>query len=111
MIMIREYLLNNILITDGAMGTYYAQITDKYDMLPEFANISDPQIIERIHQEYIAAGAKLIKTNTFSENRFALGISQVAVKKIIVAGVVIANKAVANKKIYVAASIGPIPEG
>lgn len=110
MIMIREYLLNNILITDGAMGTYYAQITDKYNVLPEFANISDPQIIEKIHQEYITAGAKLIKTNTFSANRFALDISQPEVKKIIVAGVDIANKAAANKDIFVAASIGPIPE-
>ncbi|MBP2625792.1 MAG: methylenetetrahydrofolate reductase [Firmicutes bacterium] len=110
MVMIREYLLNNILITDGAMGTYYAQITDKYNVLPEFANISEPQIIERIHQEYIAAGAKLIKTNTFSANRYALNSSQSDVKKIIVAGVNIANKATANKEIFVAASIGPIPE-
>jgi len=110
MIMLREYLLNNILITDGAMGTYYAQITDNYNVLPEFANISDPQIIERIHQEYIVAGAKLIKTNTFSANRFAMDISQLAVKKIIVAGVDIANKAAANNEIFVAASIGPIPE-
>jgi len=108
--MIREYLLNHILITDGAMGTYYAQITDNYNVLPEFANSSDPQIIERIHQEYITAGAKLIKTNTFSANRFALDISQAEVKKIIIAGIDIANKAAANKKIFVAASIGPIPE-
>ena len=110
MIMLREYLLNNILITDGAMGTYYAQITDKYSVLPEFANIIDPQIIERIHLEYIAAGAKLIKTNTFSANRFALNISQSELKKIIVAGVDIANKVAENKNIFVAASIGPIPE-
>ena len=108
--MLREYLKNNILITDGAMGTYYAQITDKYNVLPEFANLSDPQTIEGIHEEYIAAGAKLIRTNTFSANRFALDISQEEVKKIIMAGVDIANKAGADKKIFVAASIGPIPE-
>ena len=107
--MLREYLKNNILITDGAMGTYYAQITDKYNVLPEFANLSDPQTIEGIHEEYIAAGAKLIRTNTFSANRFALDISQEEVKKIIMAGVDIANKAAADKKIFVAASIGPIP--
>ena len=110
MVMIKEYLLNNILITDGAMGTYYAQITDKYDVLPEFANISDPQMIERIHQEYITAGAKLIKTNTFSANRFAMNISQAELKKIIAAGVDIANEVAENKQIFVAASIGPIPE-
>jgi len=108
--MIREYLRNNILITDGAMGTYYAQMTDNYNVLPEFANISDRPIIERIHQEYIAAGAKLIKTNTFSANSFALDIPRSEVKKIIVAGVDIANSVVEDKKIFVAASIGPIPE-
>ncbi|MBC8015810.1 MAG: bifunctional homocysteine S-methyltransferase/methylenetetrahydrofolate reductase [Sporomusaceae bacterium] len=108
--MMREYLLNHILITDGAMGTYYAQITDKYNVLPEFANISDPQTIERIHQEYITAGAKLIRTNTFSANRFALDITPPEVKKIIIAGVDIANKAAADKEVFVAASIGPIPE-
>jgi len=110
MIMIREYLLNNILITDGAMGTYYAEITDNYNVLPEFANISDPQMIARIHQEYIAAGAKLIRTNTFSANSFALDISQSEVKKIIVAGIHIAHQVATKQNIFVAASIGPIPE-
>lgn len=110
MIMIREYLLNNILITDGAMGTYYAQLTDNYNALPEFANISDPHMIEKIHQEYIAAGAQLIKTNTFSANSVALGITQAEVKKIIITGVAIANKVVGDQPIFVAASIGPIPE-
>lgn len=110
MIMIEEYLKKNILITDGAMGTYYAQITGNYNVLPEYANISDPQMIERIHKEYIAAGAKLIKTNTFSANRFALGISRSAVKDIILAGIDIANEVAGNQNIFVAASIGPIPE-
>ena len=54
MITIREYLKNNILITDGAMGTYYAQLTGKYDRLPEFANVTEREIIARIHKEYIA---------------------------------------------------------
>ena len=110
MLMIREYLLHNILITDGAMGTYYAQITDNYNTLPEFANLSEPRIIAGIHQEYIVAGAKLIKTNTFSANSFALDISRSEVKKIIVAGVAIAKTAGEDKNIFVAASIGPIPE-
>jgi methionine synthase I (cobalamin-dependent)/5,10-methylenetetrahydrofolate reductase len=110
MIMIREYLKKKILITDGAMGTYYAQITGNYNLLPEYANISDPELIEGIHKEYIAAGAKLIKTNTFSANRFALDVSKLAVRDIIFAGIEIARGAADNEDIYVAASIGPIPE-
>ena len=108
--MIREYLKKNILVTDGAMGTYYAQITGNYNVLPEYANISNPEMIQRIHKEYIAAGAKLIKTNTFSANRFALDIPRAAVKDIIIKGIDIASEVTENKKIFVAASIGPIPE-
>lgn len=110
MITIREYLKNNILITDGAMGTYYAQLTGKYDRLPEFANVTEGEMIARIHKEYIAAGAKLIKTNTFSANRFALDISKSEVENIILAGIHIANEVARNNRIFVAASIGPIPE-
>lgn len=108
--MIREYLKKNILITDGAMGTYYAQMTGKYNVFPEFANIEEPEIIEQIHNEYVNAGSKLIKTNTFSANSIVLNIPKSEVKEIIVAGLAIANKAARNKDIFVAASIGPIPE-
>lgn len=100
----------NILITDGAMGTYYAQLTGKNNELPEHANINEPHIIEQIHNEYIEAGARLIKTNTFSANSFVLDIPEEEVKKIIIAGIEIANKAVREKNVFVAASIGPIPE-
>lgn len=110
MINIREYLQDHILITDGAMGSYYAQITGVYDEMPEYANLSNPQIIKQIHKEYIAAGAKLIKTNTFSANPLALDLSKTALKDIIIAGIEIANQVVANENIFVAASIGPIPE-
>ena len=108
--MIREYLKNNILITDGAMGTYYAEITGQYSVVPEMANIDDPETIEKIHNEYIAAGAKLIKTNTFSANSIILDIPRTEVEKLIVAGLEIANRAVKDKNVFVAASIGPIPE-
>jgi len=108
--MIKGYLNENILITDGAMGTYYAEITGKYNVFSEFANITEPEVIERIHGEYIAAGAKLIKTNTFSANSIILDIPRSEVKKIIVAAIDIAKTASHNKNIFIAASIGPIPE-
>ena len=110
MITIREYLQDNTLITDGAMGTYYAQITGNYDNLPEYENITNPEIIKQIHREYIAAGAKLIKTNTFSANPLALTVSKATLKEIIVAGIHIAKEVAQEEDIFVAASIGPIPE-
>ncbi len=108
--MLKEYLKKNILITDGAMGTYYALVTGKYNIFSEFANINEPEVIEHIHQEYVNAGAKLIKTNTFSANSIVLNIPRSEVKKIIIAGWEIAHKVAQNKNVFVSASIGPIPE-
>ncbi|MEN6412034.1 MAG: bifunctional homocysteine S-methyltransferase/methylenetetrahydrofolate reductase [Veillonellales bacterium] len=108
--LIREYLKNNLLIADGAMGTYYDQITGIYDSLPEFANLREPEIIEQIHAEYIDAGAKLIRTNTFSANCFSMNITRTTLRQVLTAGVQIADKAAEGKDVFVAASIGPIPE-
>jgi len=108
--MIKEYLKNNILITDGAMGTYYAELTGQYNGFSEFANVHEPDMIKRIHNEYIQAGAKLIKTNTFSANSMILNVSRAEVEEIIVAGIEIASAVTANTDVFVAASIGPIPE-
>lgn len=106
----REYLLENVLLTDGAMGTYYAEVTGDNLAKCEFANINNPEIIKGIHEEYISSGAKLIRTNTFAANTITLGISRKDSKKIIQEGYKIAKAAAKNKDVFVGASIGPIPE-
>ena len=58
-----------MLISDGAMGTYYSELTGNDVSYCEFGNLNDKETIKKIHSEYIEAGAKLIRTNTFS--RFA----------------------------------------
>ena len=68
---IREYLKKNKLICDGAFGTYYGQLYDT-DTLPEYDNINHPDKIRKIHEEYIEAGAMLIRTNTFASNSVSL---------------------------------------
>lgn len=105
---IKEYLKNNILICDGAMGTYYSEITGNDAEYCEFANINNKEVIKRIHSEYIEAGAKLIRTNTFSANTLTLQVSREKVREIIKNGIEIAKEATENKDIYIAASIGPI---
>lgn len=104
------YLKDNIIITDGAMGTYYAQLTGQNSTLSEWGNKYEPVLIEKIHREYIEAGAKLIRTNTFSVNQDTMKISSIEVKEMIEKGYEIAKKAVGRKDIFIAASIGPIPE-
>lgn len=72
-----------ILVLDGAMGTMiqkYGLVEDDYHRGPfsacekeltgnnECLNLTCPDIIKKIHKEYIAAGADIIETNTFSAN-------------------------------------------
>ncbi|CUS93636.1 bifunctional homocysteine S-methyltransferase/methylenetetrahydrofolate reductase [Candidatus Kryptobacter tengchongensis] len=95
------------IICDGAMGT----MLDLYEY-PEqprcIHNLLNPDIVARIHREYIEAGAEIIETNTFDANRFRLEFYhlQDKIKEINRDGVEIA-KSVAGDDVYVAGSIGP----
>lgn len=91
--MIKEYLKENILLTDGAMGTYYSLITGSETTVSELANRENPELIKSIHREYIEAGARLIRTNTFSANSFILNKSRQDVKELIITGYEIAQSA------------------
>jgi homocysteine S-methyltransferase len=101
---------------DGAMGTsLYARgvfINRCYDEL----NLSQPELVRSVHEEYLQAGAEIIETNTFGANAFRLekpGLRD-KVAAINEAGVRIAREAVrqlADKQAataYVAGSIGPL---
>lgn len=107
---IKEYLKNNILLIDGAMGTYYAEKTKDNNTLSEKANLKNPEIIKEIHKEYIDAGAKLIRTNTFAANQYVLKYPRNKVKEVIASGYNIAKEVCDNTDVIVACSIGPIPE-
>lgn len=103
-----EYLKDKFLITDGAMGTYYSKLTGDNESFCEFANLSNSSIIKNIHKEYIDAGAKFIRTNTFSANTVTLGVSKEELKEIIKKGYEIAKEAASGGEVFVAADIGPI---
>lgn len=106
--MLKEYIKNNILICDGAMGTYYSELTGNDASYCEFANINKSELVKKIHCDYINAGSKLIRTNTFSANTHDLGVSKGELKSIIEAGVDLAREAVNDREIFIGASIGPI---
>jgi homocysteine S-methyltransferase len=106
--MIREYLKKNILIFDGAMGTYYAESTGNDISYCEFANLEDKDSIKKIHEQYINAGAKLIRTNTFSANTYDLNVSLDKLREVIKSGIDIAKEVAKDREIYIGASIGPI---
>ncbi len=105
---IKECIKENRIIFDGAMGTYYAALNKKIGAGCELANLSNPSLIQKIHQEYVEAGCNALKTNTFNVNRISFQMDEELVKKVI-------EKAIENARIcedvYVFADIGPINEG
>lgn len=109
---LHEYLQHNLLITDGAMGTYFAGKVQKDNAVSERALTEEPEIIKTIHKEYIDAGASLIKTNTFLLNRQALGIVESERKRLQKTAIQLAKEAIAEsgKQVFLAGDIGPISE-
>ena len=105
---IRTYLEDNILLFDGGMGTCWAQRNRDADFTCEMANLLRPESISEIHNAYLAAGAKAIKTNTFRLNAPALGGDRKLLREAIEAGWNLAAGAAKGRDAYVFADIGPI---
>lgn len=105
----RKKLESKIIVADGAMGTMlYAKgifINRCFDEL----NLSAPQLVREIHQEYAKAGAEVLETNTFGGNRVRLSAFGLAEKlrPINEAGVRLAREA-AGEKAFVAGAMGPL---
>jgi len=107
---VREYIKNNILIFDGSMGTYFAsKYKSSYDKC-ELANVSNPKLIFDIHREYIQAGCKAIKTNTFAANLPEMDYNENLLKDVIEKGWQTAENAAQNDDVFVFADIGPIQQ-
>ncbi len=103
-----QALQERVLVLDGAMGTMLQARGLSSGASPEGMNLEQPEVVEAVHREYVAAGADIIVTNTFGGNRPKLtnyGLEN-RVHEINVAGVEIARRA-AGPETFVAASIGP----
>src|SRR6202045_2225543 len=104
-----DALEDRVLVCDGAMGTMlYAKgifINKSFDAL----NITQPDLVGEVHQEYVRAGADIVETNTFGANRIKLGSFGLAdrLHAINAEGARIARGA-AQGRAYVAGSIGPL---
>lgn len=65
---VKEYLKNNIVYFDGAMGTLLQQEGLQKGELPELWNLSHSEIITNIHKKYFDVGCNIVNTNTFGAN-------------------------------------------
>ena len=107
---LKEFLKDNILIFDGAMGTMLQKKGLKLGQNPEVLNLNNPEIIEEVHREYIESGCNVITTNTFGANELKLKLCNLEVEEAIDSAVQIAKKARDDRDIYIALDIGPIGE-
>lgn len=104
-----EALDDRVLVCDGAMGTMlYAKgvfINKSFDAL----NVTQPDLVAEVHQEYVRAGADIVETNTFGANRIKLASFGMAdkLRAINEQGARIARHA-ADERAYVAGAIGPL---
>lgn len=104
--MSRKINFDDFLLFDGAMGTMLEKYGLKRGELPESYNILHPEIIERIHREYLGASCDVITTNTFGANSYKLKNTQYSVESIVGSAVKIARRMAGDR--LVALDIGPI---
>lgn len=97
-------------ILDGAMGTQLQQMGLPCGCQPEIFNITHPEIVSKVHREYIKAGSNIIYSNTFGANRKKLKNTGYTVGQIVDAAVHNAKSAAAESDTLVALDIGPIGE-
>src|SRR6056297_1754599 len=85
---LEEILSERILLLDGAMGSliFAEKLTEEGYRGEKFADhpcdlrnsndtlvLTQPEIIEKIHRQYLDAGSDIIETNTFNANTISLG--------------------------------------
>src|SRR5215472_6040812 len=96
------------LVVDGAMGTQLYERGVLYSACFEELCVSRPELVAKVHADYLRAGATVIETNTFGANAMRLekhGL-QAKVHEINLAAVKVAKGAV-DGRAYVSGAIGP----
>lgn len=103
-----DALKHKVLVADGAMGTLLYSYG--LENCHEEMNIEKPEIIKKIHSEYIQAGADVIQTNTYGANRIKLtryGLESKVVE-INEGAIGVAKQAAKNSEVFILGSIGGI---
>ncbi|GAB5465038.1 MAG: methionine synthase [Candidatus Kapaibacteriales bacterium] len=107
--MIQPYKLEE----EDYRGEEFANLKIKQKNNNELLTLTRPDIIRKVHEDYISAGSDIIETNTFSANSISMadfGLEHL-VSRLNIEAVAIAKEAIKNsdidKKIYIAGSLGP----
>ena len=103
-----DHLRSSMLVADGASGTMLYARGVPMEVCFDEINLSRPDLIRKIHEEYVDAGARLIETNTFGANALSLSKYNLEdqAETMNARGVEIARQAVGTRA-YVAGAVGP----
>jgi len=117
---IKKLFAEKIPVFDGAMGTYlqgFGLVEADYaghEGLNEMLSLSRPDVVTKVHEDYLAAGADFIETNTFGANAAVLAEYGLAgrAREFNLASARLARAAAdkysaGGQRRYVAASVGP----
>lgn len=103
------------LLADGATGTELRDRGVPASACLDCINLENPDLVQALHEDYIAAGADIIETNTFGANRIKLGRYGLAdrVRDVNLRGVAIAREArrSVGREVFVAGAVGPVDVG
>lgn len=108
---LRDRLAGGPLVFDGAMGTELYRRGQFIHQSFDGINLTNPDLVESVHRDYLEAGAEVLETNTFASNRRRL--RKVGLEErhdaIHAAAVAIARRA-AGDRAYVVGAVGPSGE-
>src|SRR6478736_1228951 len=105
-----DELQEHVVCGDGAMGTLLLDQGLPMELCLEEVCVSDPDRVRAIHRDYVAAGARVIETNTFGANAARLsrfGFEN-RVSEFNLAAAKLAKETAAGKDVCVAGSVGPL---
>ena len=105
-----DELQSRLVCGDGAMGTMLLDDGVPLERCLEELCVSEPERVRKIHQAYVAAGARVIETNTFGANRVRLdrfGFGE-QTHEINASAARLALQAAKTKEVCVAGSVGPL---
>lgn len=99
-------------ICDGAMGTMLYSMGVPANSCFDECNLSQPDLVRKVHEAYIKAGAEIIETNTYGANRLKLTAFDLGdrVRKLNIRGAKLAREVreVSGQPVMVAGAVGPL---
>src|SRR5450432_850854 len=105
-----DELQSRLVCGDGAVGTMLLDDGIPLERCLEELCLSEPERVRKIHESYVAAGARVIETNTFGANSVRLerfGFGEYA-REINSTAVRLGKQAAGAKDVCVAGSLGPL---